>query len=159
MTPPRYQSPLHRRYQEACRAAVQEINDRHRRGRSDPVPLLGSGPPPDETRARAIAALELASAVLVNPTYEGFSIVAKEAIFVGPASAVLLSTNAGAYEQLGGATTALDPFDVVATTDALEGALAQETSVDLNDRALWRERIRSETAADWLKIVLAQVEQ
>jgi trehalose 6-phosphate synthase len=157
MTPPRYRSPLHDRYEASCRATVQAINERHRDGRSDPVLLLGPGPP-GETRARAIAALELATAVLVNPTYEGFSIVAKEAIFLGAASTVLLSTNAGAYEQFGSTTAALDPFDVAGTTDALEAALAEKTSVDFDERALWRERIRSETGADWLRDVLAQVE-
>jgi trehalose 6-phosphate synthase len=158
MTPPRYQSPLHRKYEAATRAAVQRINERHRRERSDPVLLLGPDPS-HETRTRAIAALELASTVLVNPTYEGFSIVAKEAVFLGSASTVLLSTNAGAYEQFPDATTGLDPFDVVGTTDALEAAFAEETTVDLDERAVWRERIRSETAAGWLRDVLAQVER
>ena len=72
--------------------------------------------------------------MLVNPTFEGLSVVAKEAVFVGDGSHVLLSTTAGAYEQLGSTTVALDPFDVVGTTDALEAALTGQSKVDLADR-------------------------
>jgi trehalose 6-phosphate synthase len=151
-TPPRYQSPEHLRYAEACRTAVAAINETWRAGRSEPVLLLGPGTP-DDVRARAIAALELASTVLVNPTFEGFSVVAKEAVFLGEASAVLLSTTAGAYEQLASTTVPLDPFDVVATTDALEAAVTNANTIDVAVRGRWRERIRSETARDWLSTV------
>lgn len=58
--------------------------------------------------------------VLINPTYDGFNLVAKEALLLGDLPSVVLSRTAGAYEQLARAVVPVDPFDVNETGNALE---------------------------------------
>jgi trehalose 6-phosphate synthase len=150
----RYRSGRHKAYEAACQAAAARINEASRRGRPEPVSLLF---PSDAggTRPRGIAALGQASAVLVNPTYDGLNLVAKEAAALSGTSAVLLSSSAGAYEQLAPAVTPLDPFDVSGTADALEAAIVDGARADAVGAADVRSRLRMEDASTWLKAVLA----
>jgi trehalose 6-phosphate synthase len=153
---PRYRSRRHQTYELACRAAVAAINEAAgRRGRPEPVSLLF---PSDAggTRERGIAALSQASAVLVNPTYDGLNLVAKEAAALGETSAILLSRTAGAYEQLAPAVTPLDPFDVSGTADALEAAIVEGARAEAVRAADVRRRVRMEDAGTWLKAVLGR---
>jgi trehalose 6-phosphate synthase len=154
MALPRYRSPRHLAYETACRRMVASINETYvNSGRPDAVTMIG---PEDrsETRHRAVAALDQAAAVLVNPTFEGFSLVAKEAVLLAGDSPVLLSKTAGAYEQLSSVVSPLDPFDVVATTDELEAAPSTGVRDGAAQRSAAREQIRGSGAGDWLSSVL-----
>ncbi len=51
----------------------------------------------------------------MNPTLDGMNLVAKEALYLGERAPLLLSVNAGAYEQLAGHVTPIEPFDVEST--------------------------------------------
>jgi trehalose 6-phosphate synthase len=152
--PTRYRSPRHVAYEAACRTSVDRINRlAGGPGRPEPVALLyptGAG----DLRHRGIAALGQASAVLVNPTYDGLNMVAKEAMVASDTAAVLLSRNAGAYDQLAPAVAPLDPFDVEGTADAIEAALAEGAPADPAAAARVRELVRGEDAAGWLRAVV-----
>lgn len=156
MTLPRYRSARHRQYEAACRAAVDELNAKYWRPGRPAVATLLEIENTREARVPAIAALSRAATVLVNPTYEGFSMVAKEAVLLSGTSTVLLSRTAGAYEQLAPVTVPLEPFDVTATADALGQALAGDSAPDQGRRADWRYRIGAERAVDWLSAVLRE---
>jgi trehalose 6-phosphate synthase len=152
-TPPRYRSARHMAYESRCRAIVAEINDSAGPRRSRPVELLlGAGSP--DARARAIAGLSCASAVMVNPTYDGFNLVAKEAMLVSSESAILLSRNTGAYEYLAPAVEKIEPFDVKGTADALESAMVAGRAAHGPSAAAARETVRADNPARWLKAVL-----
>jgi trehalose 6-phosphate synthase len=154
MALPRYQSPRHLAYEKASWETIARINETYASpGRPEPVTMLG---PEDrsETRHRAIAVLDRAAAVLVNPTFEGFSLVAKEAVLLAEDSPVLLSRTAGAYEQLAAVVSPLDPFDIVATTDALDAALSTGSPAGSGRRKAAREQILRNGAGDWLDVVL-----
>lgn len=156
MTLPRYRSIRHLHYEEACRTAVHELNTAYRRPGGPDVATLLKIENTAEARVPAIAALSQAATVLINPTYEGFSMVAKEAVLLSGTSTVLLSRTAGAYEQLAPITVPVEPFDVTQTADALEQALAGESASDQAGRASWRRRISTERALDWLSSVLGE---
>jgi trehalose 6-phosphate synthase len=156
MTLPRYQSIRHRQYEAACRTAVDELTATYGRPDAPAVATLLEIKNTREARLPAVAALSRAATVLINPTYEGFSMVAKEAVLLSETSTVLLSRSAGAYEQLAPVTVPLEPFDITDTADALEQALAGELAPDQARRAGWRRRIGTERAADWLFAVLAE---
>jgi trehalose 6-phosphate synthase len=149
VTPPRLQTDRHRRYQELCNEAARRVNERHG-GVQDVISMLyprGTG----SDRSRAVAVLSLAEAALVNPTFDGLNMVAKEAVVVNPGGQLLLSTNAGAYPQLSGLAVPLQPFDVVSTTDALEQVL------DLGPRPTGDPAVtavRNESATSWLDAIL-----
>jgi trehalose 6-phosphate synthase len=57
--------------------------------------------------------------------------------------ALILSENAGVFEELGKASIAVNPFDVTATADAIERAL----SMDASERRRLATRARKLSAA------------
>jgi trehalose 6-phosphate synthase len=109
---------------------------------------------PADSRHRALAGLADATGVLINPTYDGFNLVAKEAALVSADSAILLSRSAGAYEHLAPLVTPLDPCDVIGTADALEAVTAPTRPPDAAAADRVRRGIAGDTAAGWLAAAL-----
>ncbi|WP_395574221.1 trehalose-6-phosphate synthase [Streptomyces sp. BK79] len=82
--------------------------------------------------ARSLAAYRLADVALVNPVRDGMNLVAKEVPVVSDEGCVLvLSREAGAYEELGEDAVVVNPYDVSGTAEALHAAL----SVGAGERA------------------------
>ncbi|MCZ7436822.1 trehalose-6-phosphate synthase [Micromonospora sp. WMMC241] len=152
---PRHRTPRHLAYESACRAAVARLNETWRRPKGpDPVTLLDATDPAD-TRHRAIAALSTADVVLINPTYDGFNLVAKEAALASETSRILLSRTAGAHDYLAPLVTSLDPCDVDATATAMQAALDRPVALpDPPSARRLRTAIGADTSADWLAAVL-----
>ncbi len=74
--------------------------------------------------ARSLAAYRLADVLLVNPIRDGMNLVAKEGpILSDHGCALVLSTEAGAADELGADALLVNPFDVTATANALHEAL------------------------------------
>ncbi|MEV2254822.1 trehalose-6-phosphate synthase [Streptomyces sp. NPDC050147] len=74
--------------------------------------------------ARSLAAYRLADVALVNPIRDGMNLVAKEVPVVSDEGCVLvLSREAGAYEELGEDAVVVNPYDVMGTATALHTAL------------------------------------
>lgn len=74
--------------------------------------------------ARSLAAYRLADVALVNPIRDGMNLVAKEVPVVSDEGcALVLSREAGAYEELGDDALVVNPYDVSATAEALHTAL------------------------------------
>jgi trehalose 6-phosphate synthase len=74
--------------------------------------------------ARSLAAYRLADVALVNPVRDGMNLVAKEMPVVSDAGcALVLSREAGAYEELGEDAFVVNPYDVLDTARALHEAL------------------------------------
>ncbi|MCR8574117.1 trehalose-6-phosphate synthase [Streptomyces sp. Isolate_219] len=94
--------------------------------------------------ARSLAAYRLADVALVNPIRDGMNLVAKEVPVVSDAGCVLvLSREAGAHEELGEHALTVNPYDVVATAEALHWAL----SMDEGERAQRTERLAAAATA------------
>ncbi|MFG3254439.1 trehalose-6-phosphate synthase [Streptomyces sp. NPDC048172] len=80
--------------------------------------------------ARSLAAYRLADVALVNPIRDGMNLVAKEVPVVSDEGcALVLSREAGAYEELREDAIEVNPYDVTATAEALGAALGLERSV------------------------------
>ena len=74
---------------------------------------------------QSIAAYKQFDVLLVNAVMDGLNLVAKEAPYVNARDGVVvLSVNAGAFEEIGSWTVPVDPLDVEGQADALEAALA-----------------------------------
>ncbi len=122
LSAPRSGTPRHRRERAVCEAIAAHINGRYGRGGREPVSLLIADGEAN-TQHRVIAALEMSDATLVNPTYDGLNLVAKESLLVAPRAPLVLSVNAGAYETLAPYALPIDPFDIDGTAHALRQAL------------------------------------
>ena len=89
----------------------------------------------EDNHAAAVAALRRADALLVNPVRDGLNLVAKEGALVNERDGVLLlSRNAGSWDELGGHALGINPYDVAGTAEALARALDMDPT-ERADRA------------------------
>lgn len=134
-----------RALQRECEAMVESLNERFAAPGRPAVSLVYPDLP--TTRHCVLAALSRASVTLTNPTWDGMNLVAKEALYVAPQAPLLLSENAGAYEQLAPLVTRLQPFDVTGTSAALD--LAMTGDIPARGAAA-RALLRGQDATGWL---------
>ena len=75
--------------------------------------------------ARSLAAYRLADVALVNPIRDGMNLVAKEIPVISERGcALVLSREAGAYEEMGEDALVVNPYDITATAAALHEGLS-----------------------------------
>ena len=155
MTPTRTWVPEYRRYQEACERAARRINDRfggRGRRRRVPVSLLLARDPRLPDHHRALGALRVADAVLVNPLFDGLNLVAKEAAVVSEHDAVVvLSENAGSYEDLAEGVLGINPFDVAQTAESLGRAFDMPARERRSRAATLKRAVRARTPEKWVR--------
>ncbi|MFM7063460.1 MAG: trehalose-6-phosphate synthase [Actinomycetes bacterium] len=152
--PSRESVPAYARYRDEVVAAAEQVNARWATPGWQPVVLET-----EDDYPRSFAALRRADVVVVNPVRDGLNLVAKEAPVVNERDAQLvLSTEAGAWAELGEAADGVHPFDVEATAEALAAAL-DRTGHDRTERAHeLRRLVTRRTPADWLADQLAAVD-
>ncbi|MET9495587.1 trehalose-6-phosphate synthase [Streptomyces sp. NPDC006552] len=118
--PSRQDLAVYRDYTDEVSRVAEAINSRFGTQGWTPVVLHVK-----DDFARSLAAYRLADVALVNPIRDGMNLVAKEVPVVSDAGCVLvLSREAGAYEELGEDALVVNPYDVSGTASALGAALA-----------------------------------
>jgi len=105
---------------------------------------------PDDNYPAAVAALRRADVLLVNPVRDGLNLVAKEGPLVNERDGVLvLSRNAGAWDEMGEHSLGVNPFDVAGTA----AQLARAVDMDATERAERSKGLlaaaESRTPLDW----------
>jgi trehalose 6-phosphate synthase len=106
----------------------------------------------EDDRARSLAALTISDVLLVNPVRDGLNLVAKEGALLNAADGVLvLSREAGAWEELSPGALGVNPFDISGTAEALHQALSMERGERTERAATLRALVRSRSASDWLR--------
>ncbi|MFE2888470.1 alpha,alpha-trehalose-phosphate synthase (UDP-forming) [Streptomyces graminifolii] len=134
--PSRQDLAVYRDYTAEVQRVAEEINSRYGTPGWTPVVLHVK-----DDFARSLAAYRLADVALVNPIRDGMNLVAKEVPVVSDEGCVLvLSREAGAYEELGEDAIPVNPYDVIGTATALHEAL----TMSAGERA---ERTKRLTAA------------
>ncbi|MFJ5712119.1 trehalose-6-phosphate synthase [Streptomyces sp. NPDC093105] len=117
--PSRQDLESYRAYTASVVALAEEINAEF--GTADWQPVLVSV---EDDFPRSLAAYRLADVALVNPVRDGMNLVAKEIPVVSDAGcALVLSTGAGAHQELRADALTVNPYDVSATAEALHQAL------------------------------------
>jgi trehalose 6-phosphate synthase len=110
----------------------------------------------DDNWARSLAALTIADVLLLNPIRDGLNLVAKEGPLLNQVDGVLvLSREAGAYDELADAALGVNPFDVGGTADALHAALSMAPEERARRSVALKAIVWSRTAADWMRDQLA----
>jgi trehalose 6-phosphate synthase len=144
--PSRQNLPDYLAYAAESRALVEYLNEKW--GTSGWTPVLLDT---EDDFVRSVAALRRFDVLLVNPVRDGLNLVAKEGAVVNERSgALVLSREAGVYDELGKAALGINPFDVAATADALGRALSmnleeRQRRFDALRQSAWRRR-----PSDWL---------
>lgn len=117
--PSRQDLEVYRDYTAAVQRLADEINQEFGTDGWLPVVLHVK-----DDFARSLAAYRLADVALVNPIRDGMNLVAKEIPVVSENGCVLvLSREAGAYEELGEDALVVNPYDISETAAALHEAL------------------------------------
>ncbi|MDN3023421.1 trehalose-6-phosphate synthase [Streptomyces sp. S.PB5] len=117
--PSRQDLAVYREYTAEVQRLAEEINERYGTPGWKPVVLHVK-----DDFARSLAAYRLADVALVNPIRDGMNLVAKEVPVVSDEGcALVLSREAGAYEELGKDAIVVNPYDVIGTARALHEAL------------------------------------
>ncbi|MFH9723161.1 trehalose-6-phosphate synthase [Streptomyces sp. NPDC017254] len=118
--PSRQDLASYREYTASVVELAEEINAEF--GTADWQPVVVSV---EDDFTRSLAAYRLADVALVNPVRDGMNLVAKEIPVVSEAGcALVLSTGAGAYEELREDALTVNPYDVSQTAEALHTALS-----------------------------------
>ncbi|MFD7966767.1 trehalose-6-phosphate synthase [Streptomyces zaomyceticus] len=122
--PSRQDLASYREYTASVVELAEEINAEF--GTADWQPVIVSV---EDDFTRSLAAYRLADVALVNPVRDGMNLVAKEIPVVSEAGcALVLSTGAGAYQELREHALTVNPFDVSETAEALHTALSMPAS-------------------------------
>jgi trehalose 6-phosphate synthase len=122
--PSRTGLPVYRAYTESVQRLASEINEEFGTPGWQPLMLEIL-----DDYARSLAAYRIADVLLVNPIRDGMNLVAKEGpILSDRGCALVLSTEAGAADELGSEAILVNPFDVTATAEALHEALVMADS-------------------------------
>lgn len=119
LTPSRGNVPEYREYLAECERAGEEIAKRFGTEDWEPVRVEVADAFP-----RTLAAYQIYDVLVVNPVFDGMNLVAREGPVLNRRDGVLvLSRNAGAWEEMGPAALGVNPFDVDGTAEAIEAAL------------------------------------
>src|ERR671938_191487 len=106
-------------YMEAVGTTAEEVNEEYGTGTWRPVELFM-----EDNFPRSVAAYKNYDVLLVNAVRDGMNLVAKEAAAIHEKDGVLvLSENAGAYEELGEYALTVNPFDIDEQADKIYEAL------------------------------------
>lgn len=140
-------------YAEAVQSTVEEVNGRHRSDSWKPIELSM-----EDNFPRSVAAYKNYDALLVNAVRDGMNLVAKEAAVVNEREGVLiLSENAGAYEELGEHALTVNPFDLDEQADAIYRALTMPEDERHRRAEALREAVRSNTIEHWVEAQMEDI--
>ncbi len=140
-------------YAEAVQETVEEINARHRSASWTPIELSM-----EDNFPRSVATYKNYDVLLVNAVRDGMNLVAKEAAVVNERDGVLvLSENAGAYEELGEHALTVNPFDIDEQADALYQALTMPEDERRRRAEALRKAVKSNTIEHWVEAQMKDI--
>jgi trehalose 6-phosphate synthase len=147
LMPSRQDVPEYADYLVSIGGIVAEVNAHHSLGGWQPIDLRLQ-----EDLAFAVAAYQLADVLVVNSVNDGMNLVAKEAVLVNSRDGVLLlSENAGVYEELGEHALTVHPFDVQQQADAMAEGLSMAVQQRRALLARAAQVVRENDVERWLR--------
>jgi trehalose 6-phosphate synthase len=149
--PSREGLPEYLAYRQEIEGLVRQLNDKWATPDWTPILLDTSDDYPG-----SLAALRRYDVLLVNPIRDGLNLVAKEGPIINERDGlVVLSTEAGAFDELEGVVRSVNPFDVMSTADALAAALEAPAATRREEAAELRARASARSPRSWLADQLA----
>lgn len=138
-------------YRHEVEAAVDEINARWRTPDWTPIHYVVQNDYP-----YAIAAMRRYDALLLNPIRDGLNLVAKEGPIVNERDGVVLLTReAGAFDELSGLVSEVHAYDITQTAQALANAFDMSADQRADIASDLAEVARSRNPRIWLDEQLA----
>jgi len=154
LVPSRLTIPVYKTYLESIKATVLEINQRHFRDGWLPIDLRVG-----DNFHLVIAAYQQYDVLLVNAIADGMNLVAKEGPVLNTTDGVvILSEQAGAYEELAPFVLGIDPLDVEQTAAQLERALELAPADRAARSAGIKSFLQEHDVARWIDLQLHDLE-
>jgi trehalose 6-phosphate synthase len=153
--PSRQTLPAYTAYLDAIEQEARAVNDRFAEGDWRPVDLQAA-----DNFPQSVAAYKQFDVLLVNPVFDGMNLVAKEGAFVNEHNGVVvLSENAGAFEELGEWVVPVNPFDIQGQADALYAALTMEAGERRRRLEAIARHVREHDIEAWTESLLADLDR
>jgi trehalose 6-phosphate synthase len=153
LQPSRQDVAVYREYVREIRRTVDRINRELGFDGWNPIRLDIA-----ESMRRALAAYREFDVMFVSSIFDGMNLVAKEAVAINERDGVLvLSENAGAFEELGEDALCVNPFDVDEMANALYQALQMPVEERRRRGARMRQIVRSRDIIRWITTQLQDV--
>jgi len=147
--------PEYSEYIGAIQREARRVNDRFPEEGWDPIEVVI-----EDNLPAAVAAYKQFDVLFVNSIFDGMNLVAKEAPLVNERDGVVvLSENAGAYEELGEWAVSVNPFDVAGQADALARALTMPLAERHERLEAIRGFVREHDVAAWIEGQLADLDR
>jgi trehalose 6-phosphate synthase len=154
LQPSRTDVPEYAAYMEAVGRTAEEVNQRHGTDSWRPIELFM-----EDNFPRSVAAYKNFDVLLVNAVRDGMNLVAKESVVVNEKEGVLiLSENAGAYEELKENAVTVNPFDLDEQADAIYEALTMPQEERRRRAAALRQTVMSNTIEDWVEAQMRDIQ-
>ncbi|MDQ3891828.1 MAG: trehalose-6-phosphate synthase, partial [Actinomycetota bacterium] len=145
--PSRSDIPEYAGYAEAIQKAAEEANEKYGTDSWEPIVLSM-----EDNFPLSVAAYKSYDALLVNAVRDGMNLIAKEAAVVNKKGGILiLSENAGAYEELGEHALTVNPFDIDEQADALYEALTMPEEERVRRAEALKRIIEANTIEEWVE--------
>jgi trehalose 6-phosphate synthase len=146
LQPSRQDVAAYRTYVRRVRQVVFRINKQFGGESWQPIRLEFG-----ESVRKAMAALRNFDVLVVNPVYDGLNLVVKEGALINRSDGVIvLSENAGAHEELHEHVLSVNPFDIMATAEAMHRGLLMGVEERRRRNAAAREVVRTNDIARWI---------
>jgi trehalose 6-phosphate synthase len=143
--PSRQTMPEYLAYQQEVETLVEYVNARWKTNEWTPIVLDTSDHFP-----RSVSALRRYDVLLVNPLADGLNLVAKEGPLVNERDGVVvLSRNAGVWDELSDAAVGIQPFDIVDMADTMAAAFEMPAAERSQRAADLRKLASARTPIDW----------
>lgn len=151
--PSREDVPEYAEYAEVVRDTVERINDHHGTESWKPIELSM-----EDSFPLSVATYKNYDVLLVNAVRDGMNLVAKESAVINERNGVLvLSENAGAYEELGEPALVVNPFDVDEQAEAIYEALSMDEEERRKRYEALQEIVRSNTIEHWVEAQMKDI--
>lgn len=146
LVPSRTDIGVYQTYTDEVFELVDAINDEYGFPGWQPIEIFY-----ENNYEQAIAALQLADVMLVNPLIDGMNLVAKEGSLVNRRDGVLiLSEAAGSYDQLREFALSIGPADIEGSVRALHHALRMGARERKRRSQGLRKLVQEEGVREWL---------
>lgn len=155
LDPSRQDVPEYSRYLERIQAAAERVNSAF--GTAGWQPLHVNL---DSNFLAGVAGYCEYDVLFVNPVADGMNLVSKEGPLVNERDGVVvLSEQAGSFNELGPYVTAINPFDVAQQSEALHVALTMEPERRTARAQMLRQHVETYDVRRWMDDQLDEIER
>jgi trehalose 6-phosphate synthase len=155
LDPSRQDIPEYSEYLGAIQRTARTVNDRFQRDGWIPIDCHV-----EDNFERSVAAYKQYDVLLVNAIFDGLNLISKEGPIVNTQDGVLiLSENAGAYEELGEWALCVNPFDIEGQAEAIHQALTMPAPERRDRIEAIRAQVREHDLEAWIGAQLADLDR